>query len=255
MTDEASEPPAATPRPFILTFTAPAGLPWDQQRLIRLEASHAAPLPADQIVLDLRRLDPWRLGRESRFAGAYFRRQDVRGEIRHTEEIDGREVQFVGQDAEAAARARWARLAPPAAGAIAVILFGALAALAVMDRAERDVALEDQARIVRRDLTVAEQTQRRLAEAQALDQAGARGARLSDALADLVWLSRARDPNAAVSAVGWRPEAMVVEAAGAAVPIATHDRTATRVPAPGAGSRWRIAPPPGRRPDGASPAP
>ena len=72
---ESPHPPrsAAGPTIFVRTFTTPPGLPWDQSRVAMLEVRSGAPLPLGEVIYQLRRLDPWFVGRSARYAAFYVR--------------------------------------------------------------------------------------------------------------------------------------------------------------------------------------
>ncbi|MCE3290957.1 MAG: hypothetical protein K0R83_2969 [Caulobacter sp.] len=237
---EAVEAAPAQARPFVLTFTAPPAMPWDQWRLVKLEAQHGAPLPEDEVRLSLRRLDPWRPGREGRFAAAYFRREEVTGEVRHTEMLDGEPIEFILQDRLSTRKAAWERYLPLACVAVAALVAVGAATLALQDRERADATLDEQYRSAVRARSLGEQTQRRFAEQRALVAVGAQGRQLADVMEDIGWLARARAPNAVLGKVEWRPSGLVVETTGPTTPIVSQDRQATLIGGSDGRSRWRV---------------
>lgn len=237
--DLPDEPPPG-PAPFVLTIGVPAGLPWDQWRQARLEAEHSAPLPIDQLRYDLRRIGRWRPGQPGLFATAFFHNNQVAGELSHGQEVGGEFLKFTIRDDASGQRERFRKWGPLVCGALGGATIAASILLAASDREEANSALEAQRLEAQRVLAARERAQRRLAESRALGAIGVRGSRLSDALDDIGWLSRARDPAATIRAVEWTPSAMTITAAGPSNPIVARDRAVQPASAPGATSQWVV---------------
>lgn len=238
--DYIGEPPA----PFIRRFSAPAGAPWDQVRTVRLEALHGAPLPVAQLEIVLRRIEPWRPGAPAGFAAAYFRRDGLGDEQSFVMELDGRQVEFVARGDGARRQLARQRLIDLGLVGAAILMTFLAGSMALGRRIDLDSRLHEADVGAQRNLRAAREAQRRSADARSLDAAGSRQAQLSNALADIVWLSRARQPQAVVEEIDWAPDEMRVVARGSQSPIATVDRpiSPSDESRPGGVRIWRVGP-------------
>lgn len=228
----------ASAGPYVMTIGTPAGMPWDQWRLARLEAENSSPLPLDQLRYALRRIGRWRPGQPGRFAGAFFHRDGVRGEQAHVQELDGVELQFLVRDEASTRAARIRRWTPLACISIAAVSLLAAFPLALADRNTANTALELLRQQAQRNLAARENARRQHAENISLAQVGARGSSLANALDDIGWLARARDPASGIVALEWTPDGLLISSAGPSNPIAAKDRTITPASAPGPVSQW-----------------
>ena len=229
--------PPPAPHCFVRQIATPPGTPWDQARAADLEARAGAPLAVERLLLSRRRLEPWRLGLPGRFAVAYAREEDV-GDGAVLLEVDGRPIGFTfATPAKRALATRRAllRLVVAAAAAIAaVVVIGGLASS----------RMEQEARLARLEAATAQRQAvlaRRRArdqEARALDAAGLHGRTLQDAIADLAWVARARDPSAAIDRVHWQPEALRITARGDKRPLTARDRELKAVSSADGATVW-----------------
>ncbi len=221
------------PSVFVRSFTTPIGWPWEQARAAELEARHAAPLPLEEVLFRVRRIGLWRPGGEGRHAAFYVLKSMVRGRLEATAEVEGRPYsvafQSHGLDMVRAGSlaVRWG-----IGGGLLVLLVAALI-VAVGTRAETSARLglaEQKANGKLRRLEAQEKVR---SESSALAQQLDKGARLKDALADVARLSDARQPDAMVEAVYWRPNFVAVEARGEESPFGPMvDRPVRRSPKP-----------------------
>jgi hypothetical protein len=234
----------ASAAPFIRRFSTPAGAPWDQTRAARLEAVHGAPLPAALLEIVLRRVGRWRPGAPAVFAAAYFRRDGIGEEQRFIEAIDGLDIEFLARGDGARRRAERLRIVDLSLAIGAVVGLLLAGGLALARRSDLDSRLRQADMTTQRALQAGHEARRRQADARALDAAGGQGALLTSALDDLVWLSRARRPEAVVEQFDWTPGEMRVTARGPQSPIATADRpvSPSDETRPGGMRVWRIQP-------------
>lgn len=209
----------APPKVFVRTLLAPPGWPWEQARTAELDARLSSPLPAGDVVYQLRRLESWRPGAPARFAAFYVMARDVDGHLETRAQVDGRDVRVVFESGDVAvARAR--RLGAIGLGA-GVVVFAAVlvVGLAIGRRAELDgklAAIEQQADV---KLRGASAKARLKAQDQALQTRTDKGQSLSDLLADLAWISGAKAGDAQIQGVHWDHDLLAVEAAGAKPPL------------------------------------
>ncbi len=230
---ESPEPPSspAGPTVFVRTFSAPPGLPWDQSRVAVLEARSGAPLPLGEVIYQLRRLDPWFVGRAARYAAFYVRAQEG-GDLQSTVEVNGRpmRVRFLS----VAARNRRARSLAVLAGVTGglALVVSAAVTTALTTRAETAERLDAIAQIAAAKARAATTLERRRLTGQALDAAGVRSLSLSAVLGDLDWASTAQAPGARIEAFHWDHGHIAVEARGDTPPFMPGARTAVRAGKP-----------------------
>lgn len=217
--DAAPEPPQETPKVFVRTLMAPAGLPWEQTRTADLDARLGAPLPAGDVVYQLKRLEGWRPGAAARFAAFYVLARDVDGRLETHAQVDGKDVRVVFESAaQAAGRARRLGAVGLAAGALAFVAVLAVG-LALGRRAELGASLEsaEQKAIVK--LKGASGKARLKAQEQALRAWPDKGAPIADVLADIAWISSAKSGAVEIEGAHWDNGYLAIEARGATPPI------------------------------------
>lgn len=216
---DAKPEPKPQPKVFVRTLLAPPGMPWEQGRTAELDARLSSPLPAGDVVYQLRRLEAWRPGSPARFAAFYVLARDVDGRLETHAQVDGRDVRVVFESAEvSASRARRFGAVGLACG---VIVFAAVlvVGLAIGRRAELEgklAAAEQQADV---KLRGASAKARLKAQDQALRTWRDKGAPMSEVLADLAWISSAKAGDAQVDGVHWDHGLLAVEATGARPPL------------------------------------
>ena len=241
-----TSPPPAQPKVLTRTIQAPAGWPWEQARSAALEARHGAPLPIDQVYLQIRRLTPWRANHPASFAAFYVRAAEVTTRLETVVDVEGRSVTVLFEPPEAAAaRARRSLAAGiAAAGVMALLSFsGAGALLARAEGEEQLASMERDAAIkLRRAETL--QAARRDSATLTLVQPGDRPAA---PITDLAWAMAARAPDARIEAWRWDHGAVEVEARGDAPPFVDPRRVISRTgPVRPSVWRWRVEPESGR---------
>ncbi|MFT4252060.1 MAG: hypothetical protein QM608_06220 [Caulobacter sp.] len=229
--DAVPGPEVAEARVFARSITAPPGWPWEQVRAAGLEARHAAPLPFTEVVHQVRRLEPWRAGRPTRFAAFYVRRAEV-GERFEAEVLlsgERHKVLFVSAEQQ---RRRLRLLVGVGLGA-GLLVFGAILAAAAAQRAgeaaeQRLSILETRAAA---DLRRA-QILRRQRELSAAIEDRDRGPGFETPLSELAWSARGKRPEARILAWHWEPGLTAVESRGQDSPFVTSDRPVERSGAP-----------------------
>lgn len=208
------------PKVFVRTVLAPPGMPWEQTRTAELDVRLSSPLPAGDVVYQLRRLEAWRPGAPARFAAFYVLARDVDGRLETRAQVDGRDVSVVFESAYVSA-ARAKRLA--AVGLAAGIIVFALV-LAVSLAVGRRVELEGKLAVAEQQadakLRAASAKARLKAQDHALRQWRDKGQPLNDLVADLGWISNVKTGGAQIEGVHWEQDLLAVEAAGAQAPIA-----------------------------------
>lgn len=208
-----------TPKVFVRTLLAPPGMPWEQARTAELDARLSSPLPAGDVVYQLRRLEAWRPGSPARFAAFYVLARDVDGRLETQAKVDGRDVRVVFESAEVSAnRAKRLGAVGLAAGILvfALVLTVSLALGRRADLENRLGAAEQQAGT---KLRAASAKARLKAQDQALRSWPEKGAPLSDVLADLAWISSAKSGGARIDGVHWEGGLLAVEAPGIQPPL------------------------------------
>jgi hypothetical protein len=222
---------AASPTVFARTFAAPPGAPWDQARSVALEARIGAPLPAHEVYIEQRRLEPWRMGRPARFAVCYVRRESIKGEYRAQVEVEGRglSITFRAAAQRGQLAKRWGLIA-----GLAVVV-GLLLTTAISAALEVRADAED--RLVNLEQTAALRLHQAKAQARLNDQAkllAGGGARqtIDGMLADLTWIAAAKAPNAHVDALHWERGYIGVEVRGVTPPFLAADRAVIRADHP-----------------------
>lgn len=234
---DAPAPPPA-PRCFLRQIATPPGMPWDQARVADLEARAGAPLAVERLMLSRRRLEPWRLGQPGRFAVAYAREEDVGDSAAVLLEVDGRAIGFAF--ATPAKRARSTRRALVRLAMTVAVVVAAVAVIGGLasSRVEQEARLARLEAATAQRQTVLAHRQAREREARALDAAGLHRRTLQDAIADLAWVARARDPAAAIDRVHWQPEALRITARGDKRPLTAQDRELKAVSAADGATVW-----------------
>lgn len=224
-------PSPADPTVFVRTFTTPPGLPWDQARVALLEARSGAPLPLGEVIYQLRRLDPWFMGRAARYAAFYVRAQEG-SDLQSTVEVNGRpmRVRFLSTAARNH-RARSLAVLAGVTGGLALVVSAAVTT-ALTTRAETAGRLDAVAQIAVAKTRAAKSLERQRLMGQALDEAGVRNLSLNAALADLAWAAGARTPGARLDALHWDHGHMAVEARGDEPPFISGERTVIRADKP-----------------------
>jgi len=220
------------PKLFVRAITTPPGFPWDQARAAGLEARVGAPLPIAHVVYQLKRLEPWSAGKSGRYAVAYVRADEVKGQLRATGEVDGRHVPFVFLSPREQERRLRSLLFVAVATGLATALLVIGAGTALRTRAQDETSLADLERTVAvrgRDVKT-QQLGRQ--EARALDEEGVSRRRMNDFLNDLAWASNAKAPDARVQALHWDRGYLGVEARGDAAPFLETGRHVERAPKP-----------------------
>lgn len=221
-TDAASEPPsAAKPQPnvFVRTLLAPPGWPWEQSRTAELDARLSSPLPAGDVVYQLRRLEAWRPSSPARFAAFYVLARDVDGRLETQAQVDGRDVRVVFESADmSAARAKRLGVIGLAAGVIAFAMV-LVVSLALGRRAELEGQLANAEQQADVKLRAASDKARLKQQEQALRTWRDKGAPMSEILADLGWVSGAKAGGGEIAGVHWDHGLLAVEAPGLQPPL------------------------------------
>ncbi len=220
------------PTVFVRTFSTPPGLPWDQQQAAALDARSGAPLPLAEVTYQLRRLEPWSMGRPARFAALYVRVQEVGQGLDRTVQVNGRPLRVRFFTAlERNRRARRLGLVAVAAGSFALVTSGAVTtALAVRQEAVARLDALDQ--IAAAKHKVMREAERERLIGLSLDAEGVKSFKLGEALADLTWASTAKAPDARIEALHWDHGHMAFEVRGDVVPFASSDRTIIKASKP-----------------------
>jgi hypothetical protein len=195
-------------------------------------------LPLTEVVYQLRRLDPWFLGRVARYAAFYVRARDGGGDFQTMVEVHGRpmRVRFMS----AAQRSRHVRrlaLLAAATGSLALVVSAAVTS-ALNTRAETAERLAAVEQMAAAKLRVAKAQDRRRRTEQALDAAGLRRLGLSAVLGDLAWASSAKVPAARIVAFHWDHGHLAVEARGDGAPFVPGRRSVVRAQKPLRAGVW-----------------
>jgi hypothetical protein len=219
---------SSSPVVFVRTLSTPPGAPWDQARAARLEAQVGAPLPLDEVIYQLHRLEAWRPKRPGRYAACYVRIEDAGDAFSQKVNVSGHSVlvRFLSTEE----RNRRALKLGGAAVILAVFAFlvgGAVtSAFSLRSELSGKLAVVEQTAQIR---TRAAQAQDQLAsQARLLDRAGVRHQGLRDVLSDLAWASSAKSPDAHVDAYHWDHGRLAVEVRGDAAPFAQSGRTVVK---------------------------
>lgn len=234
----------ADPVVFARSLTVPAGWPWEQARAADLEARFGAPAPIKDLMLQVRRLAPWRPREAGRFAAFYVRAAEVEGRLETTVTVDGsaRRVRFEAPATRTVAVRQWALKTVAVAGLIGILAWAVGAALVARGAAEaRLQALEQRVDV---QLRRAEQARLLAAEDQALQTATA-GDDMRGPLRDLAWVMAARRPDARIDAWHWDHGLTALEVRGPDAPFAASDREVRRAPRPLRKNTWLWAVGPG----------
>ena len=220
---------AVEPKVFVRTILVPAGLPWEQGQGADLEARNGSPLPIADVVYRIKRLEGWRPGAPGRFAAFYVLAKEINGQLEAAAQVDGKSigVTFVS----AAEDGRRAKLLGAVGIVVAAISFGLVLSvgLALTRRAETATGLEIAEQKAQVKFKGARAKERLRAQDRALADWPEKGARLSEVLADIAWVSSARDPAVRIEALHWDQGYIAVEARGMNPPLLlTGDRTLER---------------------------
>lgn len=236
---------ASTPTVFVRILSTPPGLPWDQARMAGLDAHAGAPLPMNELVYRLRRLEPWNIGRPARYAVCYVRARDAGDRLIATVVADGRPLtlEFVS-GAERVRKARLLGLLAAAAVATGLLTSGAVgSALALrVSLAGRLLALGPLATDA---LRRAKAIQARKEDAHALSEEHLRGQSVTNFLSDLAWVSRMRASGAHIDVLHWDHGYMALETRGDTAPFGQTDRPTIKSNRPVRSGvwLWGIGPP------------
>lgn len=218
---ESPNPPAKAPGPtvFVRTFSAPAGMPWDQARVAALEARSGAPLALAGVIWQVRRLEAWSPNRTARYAAFYVRAEEAGEDLQHTVEVNGRSMRvWFLSNAERNRRARRLGLLAAVTCGAALAVSGAVSsALAV--REETAERLDAVGKIASAKYRMARDADRQRLMAQSLQAAGVSGLALDNVLADLAWASGAKSPDAHIEAFHWDHGHIAVEVRGDVPPF------------------------------------
>jgi hypothetical protein len=221
-----------TPTIFVRTQATPPGLPWDQARAAELEARAAAPLPLSDVLYQLRRLDPWFIGRPARYAALYMRSSEGGRDVQSVVEVAGRrlKVRFLS----AGEKRRRARLVAVATiCAVGSVALGAAAVQSALASREEAVGRLDAMELIARSRTRAANAQEHLRlQGRALVAAGVQARSLDAALDDLAWASSAKTSNAHIDAFHWERGRMAVEVRGEAAPFVGSKRLVVQAKKP-----------------------
>lgn len=227
LVQEAEDVSPPRPQVFVRAFSVPAGLPWEQARAAQLDARHGSPLPIQELLVQLKRLDRWS-GKTARFAAFYIRAQDYREPFETSLDVEGQTVAvaFGGrkQDLDQVRLASIVALAIVLSGAI---LGGSLVmALGARGQAVAKLEAAEQLALAKRRMALAHQSQ--IDQARSLRAEVGRSRPVNEVLADLDWAAASKAPDARIFAVHWDHGLLAVEARGQAAPLITGDRPLQR---------------------------
>jgi hypothetical protein len=244
------------PPVFARSISAPAGPPWDQARAADLEARLSAPLPLSEVLYQLHRLEPWRLGRPARYAATYVRVREVREALEASVEVDGRRlhVRFVSTAEKSRRAKRFGIVA--AALAVGVLAAGVAMTTALAMRSQTALRLDALEQTAALRLRQARNLDALDDQTRALNIAHVQGQSLKDYLSDLAWAAAARSPDAHIDSVHWERGLMAVQMRGDVAPFAQNDRTVIKASKPVRPGVWLWGVgPAGLPPHAASPPP
>lgn len=210
---------APPPKAFVRTLLVPPGLPWEQSRTAELDARLSSPLPAGDVVYQLRRLEAWRPGAPSRYAAFYVPAREVGDRFETFAQVDGRDVRVVFESADAVRRRARMLGAVGLASAAAVFLVVILSGFAMGRRAELDAKLAATEQAAGVKLREAAARARLKAQDQALRSWRDKGRPVEELLGDLAWLSTAKVGGVSIEAVHWEGDLLAVEASAARPPL------------------------------------
>lgn len=239
------------PQVFVRAFSVPGGLPWEQSRAAQLDARHGSPLPIDELLVQLRRLDRWSPGKPARYAAFYIRGQDYSAPFETTLQVDGQPVTV----AFGARKQDLDRVKLAAIVALAIVLSGSVLgggvvmALGARSQALAKLDTTEQLALAKRKTAVAYQNQ--IALARGLRGEIGRSRPVEEVLADLDWAAASKAPDARISALHWDHGLLAAEARGQAPPFIAGDRHLQRSSAqlrPGVWL-WGVEPRAARRAD------
>ena len=245
LVDDAEASRLSPAKVFVKTVITPPGLPWDQARAAALEARIGAPLPLDQVLFRLKRLEPWKLGQAARYAVGYLRKSDAGEAFNADVIVDGkaRQIRFRSAAETENQRKQLATIMFAGTLVLAATAGGIGSALIVREKAEARLAAVEQASLGK--LRAAKKESRLKAQARILDAAKRREATVGDMLNDLSWASLHRAQGVRVEAFHWDRRYIAVEVRGQVPPFANSERTLTKAPQPLRRGvwLWGVAPP------------
>ncbi len=228
-----TQPSAA--RPFTRVVVTPAGWPWDQARMARLEARHTSPVSdvmiGDDLHIVVQRLGLWKPGTDGRFVAVYLRGSDMRAGQTLTVEVQGQSV----------------KIALPSAGGLsplsdrtAILIAGLIVAACLVvqvdllwqRRQDADARLSAVEAVVERQSHDAAQLAAAQADAQDLAAMGVHPHTVDDVVQDLNTISVARNADARVQAFLWDDGHWAIEVSGTNPPVSLEGFDLERSPAP-----------------------
>lgn len=230
--DSASAPDqATTPRPapqvFVRAISTPPGPPWEQARSARLDAQHGAPLPASQLMYQVRRLERWAPSRPGRYGAFYIRAQEFREPFEASVDVDGLavRVRFGGGGDQPQLRALGAGF-----GLLVVVgaILGTGGMLAIGARREATSQLEAEEQLAAARLKTAQAVRNRANQARELHSLLGQSQPVTRVLSDLNWLATSKAPEARIVGVHWERGLLAVEARGEKPPFLAGDRIIER---------------------------
>ncbi len=206
-------------RPFTRVLSVPPAWPWDQARAARLEAQHTSPVSGDSINILVRRLEPWRLNEPGRYVAVYLRAGEARAGQGFDIEVQGRRV-HIDLPSPALRAAMIRERAWQAGAVIAIVLgMGCLGTLTFQRRDAFDDRLTADETRIHREAHLAKAVLQAGRDAQTLAGAGLDHQDLDQALADLKYVTLAKDPAVRVDAFYWNKGYWAVEGEGDAPPV------------------------------------
>lgn len=226
------DPDPAPPQVFVRAFSVPAGLPWEQSRAAQLDARHGSPLPIDELLVQLRRLDRWSPGKPARYAAFYVRAQDYSAPFETTLQVDGHSVTVAfGARRQDLDRVKLAAVIGLIIALTGAVLGGSLTmALGARSQAQTALDTTEQLVLTKRRTGLAYQVQ--IEQARGLRREIGRARPVEEALADLDWAAAAKAPDARISALHWDHGLLGIEARGPAPPLIPGERPLQRAGAP-----------------------
>lgn len=222
----------AQPQVFVRAFSVPTGLPWEQSRAAQLDARHGSPLPIDELMVQLKRLDRWSPGKPARYAAFYVRVQDYGTPFETTLQVDGVSVTVAfGARKQDLDRVKFAAIVALIVALCGAVLGGSLV-MALGARSQALAALDttEHLALAKRRAGLAHQAQ--IDQARGLRRELGRSRPVEEVLADLDWAAASKAPNARISAVHWDHGLLALEARGQAPPLIPGERPLQRAATP-----------------------
>jgi len=215
----ASAPSVDRPfRPFTRVLATPPGWPWDQSRAAMLEARHTSPVSNDGVNIIVRRLKGWALGDGGEFVAIYLRAGDVFPAQGLDVDVRGRTIHIDLPSRAARAEQFKDQAIRIAAAAVMVVVVLGLVPLAFERRGAFENRLDEAEVRIEHEAREAHAVARAKQDAEALSELGATDG-LDKAVADLAYVSAAKDPAARIDAFYWNKGFWAIEARGGDVPI------------------------------------